>query len=310
MRISVIIPAYNSAKYLPETIESVLSQAVSDWELIIVNDGSKDSTLEVAQQYADRDSRIRVLNKQNGGVSAARNTGCASTCPESEYMCYLDADDIWESDTLQAFMEALDAQPAAVAVHGLPCAIDAESRFIRQGELEAHFRDRWAVVDKRLIKWPLDRPTTFACEVVSNYVQTSGAIMVRRSVQEKSGGFDERMGGCADWDMWLRLCRSGDIIFLNRVVLRYRHHGNNMSGQNKLMADDETFLRRKLLSWPEETPERRELARWGYRHRLLQVSGYRMIWALGALRAGNPIQTLQQLRHAVRGLAKCAGTFG
>ena len=137
---------------------------------------------------------------------------------------------------------------------------------------------------------------------------TPGAIIVRKGVHDRSGGFDERMGGCADWDMWLRLCRFGHLAFLNRVVVRYRLHDSNMNAQNALMASDELFLRKKLLSWPDETPERRQLAHWGYRLRSLQVSGYRLAWAKSALRAGQPLQSLKQLRHAARDA--CRYLFG
>ena len=300
MSVSVIIPAYNAAKYLPETIESVRRQTLSAWQLIVVDDGSTDSTVQAARQYADKDPRIRVVTQSNAGVSAARNTGFAAAGTDSEFVCYLDADDTWEPDTLETLTQALATQPNAAAAYGLPRAIDENGQAIRVGELEAHFRERWAVEGTRLVRWPSERPTTFACEVVTNCVQTSGTLVLRRGLQEKAGGFDERMGGCADWDMWLRLCRYGDLAFVNRVALNYRQHGGNMSAKSTLMAHDEAFLRSKLLSWSGETPERRQQAIWGYRHRSRQIFRLRMQWTRDSLRAGKPVQAVKNLRHAAQ----------
>jgi glycosyltransferase involved in cell wall biosynthesis len=300
MVVSIIIPAYNAEKYLGETIESVQAQSYRDWELIVVNDGSRDRTAEIAERYAQQDRRVDVLNKANGGVAAARNVGFEQIRGDAEFICFLDADDIWLPDTLQTLLQTLQAEPQAVAAHGLPSCIDAESRPLRPGELETLMRDRWAVEGGRLVPWPPERPTTFACEVVTNYVHTSGLILLRREILEKAGLFDERMGGCADWDLWLRLCRFGDLAFVDRTVLEYRQHADNMSGKNSLMAEDERYLRRKLLSWPEETPERRRLAQWGYRYRSLQTAGYRLDWAKGCLRAGKLLQAAGQMRHALR----------
>ena len=108
MRVSVIVPAYNAANYLAETIESVRAQTASDWELIVVNDGSSDNTAQIANEYGGRDRRMHLLSKENGGVASARNAGYQASDPEAEYICYLDADDVWEPDTLEQFTSALD----------------------------------------------------------------------------------------------------------------------------------------------------------------------------------------------------------
>jgi glycosyltransferase involved in cell wall biosynthesis len=300
MQISIVIPAYNAVKYLRETVESVVQQSASDWELIIVNDGSTDNTGELARELASGDSRIRVVDKPNGGLSAARNSGYAAASRTSNYICYLDADDVWEPDALEVLSQSLGREPALPAVYGLPCAIDGESLRIRHGELEGLFRNRQAVEGRRLVHWPTERPTTFACEVVFNWVQSAGTLMLRRSAHEAVGGFDERMGGCADWDMWLRICRIGDMGFLNRVVLQYRSHADNMSHKSQLMAMDEQFLRRKLLAWPGSTQEQRQICEWGYRQRSRQVCGYRMAWAYGCLRDGKLLHMARHLRHAIQ----------
>jgi len=91
MEISIIIPVYNSEKYLKECIDSILSQTFLDFELVLVNDGSTDSSGKICDEYALKDSRVRVFHKENGGVSAARNTGIKAA--KGKYVTFVDADD-------------------------------------------------------------------------------------------------------------------------------------------------------------------------------------------------------------------------
>lgn len=300
MRVSIIIPAYNSASYLAETVESVRCQTFADWELVIVNDGSKDGTGGIAEQYARSDTRIRVISQENRGLSGARNAGFAETDKRTGYLYFLDADDTVERDSLDMLMQALEQQPDAVAVHGLARAIDTDGQLVRMGEIETRCRERWSVEGDRIAPWPLECPTTFACQVVENYIQTAGVILIRRSIFETAGLFDENMSGCADWDMWLRLCRFGSIAFVNSVVLNYRLHENNMSSRLDHMFNDEMYMRKKLLTWPDEPAQRRKQALFGLRHRLRNLRLVRQAWAVDCMRSGHLRAAAQQLWHAAR----------
>src|SRR5438552_1151783 len=99
-RIAIIIPAYNAERYIAETIESVIAQTLSDWELVIVDDGSADDTNGVASRYAARDARIRALITPNRGVANARNFGFAKSSADAEFVMFLDSDDVLEPDSL------------------------------------------------------------------------------------------------------------------------------------------------------------------------------------------------------------------
>ena len=103
--ISVVIPAYNAELFLDETLESVLSQTYENWECIIVNDGSTDSTESVAKKWCEKDSRFRLTNKENGGLSSARNWGIKES--KAEYIAFLDADDILTPDSLEVRINTL-----------------------------------------------------------------------------------------------------------------------------------------------------------------------------------------------------------
>ena len=103
--ISVVIPAYNAEQFLDETLESVLSQTYENWECIIVNDGSTDSTESVAKKWCEKDSRFRLTDKENGGPSSARNWGIKES--KAEYIAFLDADDLYMPNFLEVCLETL-----------------------------------------------------------------------------------------------------------------------------------------------------------------------------------------------------------
>lgn len=97
-KVSVIIPVYNVEQYLSRCLDSVISQNFNDMEIICINDGSKDASLRILEEYAGKDSRIVIIDKKNAGVSAARNDGIAAA--KGEYLAFLDGDDFWEADCL------------------------------------------------------------------------------------------------------------------------------------------------------------------------------------------------------------------
>lgn len=113
-KVSIVIPVYNSAKYLRECIDSVLAQSFSDWEVVAVDDGSSDDSPAILDEYAAKDSRIKVIHKANGGVSAARNDGLAAAC--GEYVLFVDSDDWLNADALQVLFEATSDGAVDVAI--------------------------------------------------------------------------------------------------------------------------------------------------------------------------------------------------
>ena len=106
MRFSVIIPSYNSAAFLPQALDSLLSQTTGDFEIVVVDDGSTDDTQQILDAYAAKDPRVRCVRQENAGVSAARNNGLAAA--KGDWVTFLDADDTYAPDTLQAFSTAIE----------------------------------------------------------------------------------------------------------------------------------------------------------------------------------------------------------
>ena len=109
MLLSIIVPIYNTEKYLEDCLQSILNQTFSDYELILVNDGSTDSSPEICEQYAERDGRIRVIHKENGGVSSARN--CGIEIAQGNYIWFVDSDDTIAYDALQVLNEYIREKP-------------------------------------------------------------------------------------------------------------------------------------------------------------------------------------------------------
>ena len=114
MKISVIIPVYNVEKYLQKCLESIVNQTFCDWELIAVNDGSSDKNSDILRQYAEYDTRIKVINQQNSGVSAARNAGL--DVAKGDFVCFIDSDDYVHPQMLELLLNAAEKENADVAI--------------------------------------------------------------------------------------------------------------------------------------------------------------------------------------------------
>jgi glycosyltransferase involved in cell wall biosynthesis len=265
MSISIIIPAFNAEAYLSKAVESILKQTVADWELIIVNDGSTDSTPALADRLAVGDSRIRVVHQLNTGLPGARNRGYEESCFETEFVIFLDADDLWEPNTLQVLTAALNTDADAVAAHGMARYINEAGNFIRPGKLERRIKKRAAVINGRIAAWPLEKPTTFAVLAIDCYIVSAGSVLIRRSALEKVGLFDcmkhLSRASLEDWDLWLRLCLHGYFAVVPKIVLNYRQHGANLSKAVWLMHQGHIYVRMKLFLSPDLTPEQRCIMR-------------------------------------------------
>ncbi len=124
-KVSIITPCYNGAKYISETIDSVLSQTYTDWEMIIVDDGSKDNSADIIRNYAEKDDRIKLVQQENAGSAAARNNGIRRA--EGRYIALLDADDVWLPSFLEKQIEYLKNH-GAVCVACAYDHIDDQSR--------------------------------------------------------------------------------------------------------------------------------------------------------------------------------------
>ena len=203
--VTVVIPAYNYGRFLADAIRSVLAQTFTDYELIVIDDGSTDNTPEVAEQFA---GRIRYVRQPNSGLSATRNKGVA--LGTGDYIAFLDADDEWLPEKLATQVPVLQTHPEVGIVTSLFTLMDAERRPM-QG-----------------LK-PAQAPGTTFREVIRRGTAIPSSFLVRRSVFEALNGFDTALPVMEDFDFGLRLAARFGTFHLSQPLGRYRIHGPSLS---------------------------------------------------------------------------------
>jgi glycosyltransferase involved in cell wall biosynthesis len=259
-RVSIVVPVYNRRGIIGATIDSVRAQSLTDWELVVFDDGSTDGSADVVEEFASRDSRIRVRRGPNGGVASARSRGFAATDPRSEYVIFLDSDDLWLADSLEVLVAALRDRPDHVSAYGLASCIDADGNELPGDDLAAQMRKRTELRGGELVEIGADAPTTFAGLVHHNWVVTPGLHLIRRRVIDTVGMFDPAVDPADDWDFALRISRLGPIGLVNRVVLRWRRHPATLTEQSPRWRQAYFAVCAKTLADPTNTPEQRMLA--------------------------------------------------
>ncbi len=200
--VSVIVPCYNQAQYLPETLDTVLAQTYQDWECVIVDDGSPDNTAEVAKAYLEKEARFKYVRKENGGLASARNYGIAHS--EGEYILPLDSDDLIGVSYLEDAMAHFAEHPETKVVCCLAEKFGAEN-------------GRWELPDysyEGLVGW-----NVLFCSCV-----------YRRSDYNKTNGYNTNMKyGFEDWDFWLSFLKKDDAVYrIPKVLFYYRIKAGSM----------------------------------------------------------------------------------
>jgi len=260
--ISIIVPAFNAEPYLRATLESVQAQTVQDWECIVVSDGSTDNTALLAEQFAAADPRIRLIRQPNAGRAAAANFGFAHTTPSSDFITFMDSDDVWLPDAAELLRAQLIEHPEAVAVNGLADFIDGDGAPLHPGRFPEIGRKRYGIKDGKVALLAPFEPATFASLAWSTSIWPPGLLLARRKAYELAGPFDSAMWPSDDWDITIRLSRHGDVIFLNRIVLLYRRHAGNTSSNQEMFESAWDSVRFKTFNSLENTPDqRRQLVR-------------------------------------------------
>jgi glycosyltransferase involved in cell wall biosynthesis len=232
-----VIPAYNHAPYVAQTIESALSQTWRDFEVIVVDDGSTDATAKVATRFGDANQYIR---QDNGGIAAARNTGIRQA--RGEFISFLDDDDLWDPDYLKTVVSVFRQDPDTVAVHTGWQAIDERGRWLPQ-------RNTRAVPPEQLYR-----------TLLAGGFFPGACVTVRKTCLDRVGLLDETLRGCDDLDMWLRISRMHRFRGIPQALVLYRMHGGGLSSNEVHMFRDKLRVLSKQfgphrgdpLEWSEE----------------------------------------------------------
>lgn len=223
--VSVVVPAYNAEVYLAETISSVLNQTYQNLEVILVDDGSSDTTAQIALSFSG-DTRFHYIFQKNAGVSAARNKGYRES--KGEYLAFLDADDLWLPNCLEERVKILDANPAVGLVHTDMVIIDEKG--VATGQVLQGKEGR--ILDELLL-WN------------NTCIPAPSSILVPRSVLEAVGLFDTDLSTAADQEFFFRVAHRYPIARIPKPLGLYRIHGTNMHQNIALMERDHTLAYRK-----------------------------------------------------------------
>jgi glycosyltransferase involved in cell wall biosynthesis len=205
-QVSVIIPTYNRAGCLREAVDSVLSQELSGFELIVVDDGSTDATPQLLREYG---GSLRVLRQENRGVSAARNAGIAAS--RGELIAFLDSDDIWLSGKLACQVDFFRQNPEILICQ-------TEELWVKNGQRVnpgRRHRKRGGMIFE---------PSLALCLV------SPSAVMLRRELFDRVGLFDEHLPACEDYDLWLRVCYRFPVGLIETpLIVKRGGHADQLS---------------------------------------------------------------------------------
>ena len=258
--VSIVVPTYNSARFLMSTIDSVIAQTFQDWELVLADDGSSDTTVQMSQQLAAGNPKIRAVKGTHGGPAVARNEGLRHTDSRSEFVIFLDSDDRWEVKALETLVQALSDNPGCIAAHGLARATDLQGKQYEADDLADSMRRRCAVTANGLTDVPVSEPTTFSMMLVRNWPVTPGTCLIRRSVLDKVGVYDPKTTHAEDWDLNIRLARAGNLALVDRVVLDWRRHPNSLLSTAQRARWAHLTVRRRTVESVLNSPEQRRAA--------------------------------------------------
>lgn len=212
--ISIIMPCYNEGLNLSKSIESVFNQTFNDLELIVVDDGSTDNSLEILNTYQKRRPALRICSQSNSGAGPARNKGLKLA--KGELIAFLDADDYWHQECLFRLYKKLKASPKAAIVYcgwqNVGLGENNSKPFVPK-DYEGPNKIEDLLISCR---WPIH------------------AALTRRQAIDEVNGFDETWSSCMDYDLWLRISAFRKIVVLPEVLAFYNHHQGAQITKNRL----------------------------------------------------------------------------
>ncbi|MCW9058141.1 MAG: glycosyltransferase [Gammaproteobacteria bacterium] len=210
--ITIIMPCYNASATIRDAIASIQCQSLSDWELIVVDDGSSDDSPALVRAIGE--PRLRLFTQPNQGSAAARNHGLRHAA--GRYIAFLDADDSWSREFLEKMLHALEARDDAVLAY---CGW--QNLGIEGGRGKPYIPPDYEPLDRSEVllggcRWPIH------------------GVLVRHRAIEEAGGFDERLQASVDYDLWLRVAPRGKLVRVPEVLAYYHHHEGEQITKNKL----------------------------------------------------------------------------
>lgn len=227
--VSVIVPAWNSERTLRQTLRSAASQTHRNIEILIVNDGSTDDTAAVAAQFCETDARARLITKENGGLSSARNRGILEA--QGDWVAPIDADDLWHPTKIEKQLAAALAAPQPVGfVYCWYREVDEEGRVLTSGprlQLSGRIFNQLAY---------------------ANAVENGSALLLSRNAALSVGGYDETLRALEDVMLQLRVAQKFNVTLVPEHLVGWRRHSSNMSGDVDLIRHSARTVYTQLLA--------------------------------------------------------------
>ncbi len=230
--VSVVIPAYNAERTVLQTVESVQNQTLSNIEIIVINDGSHDRTVELIQGI--KDERIKIFSYENGGLPVARNRGISQAT--GEFISFIDADDMWTPDKLELQLAALQQHPEAGVAYSWT------SYFI-DGQEESIFPYHPVFFEGNVYNKLL----------VNNFVASGSNILVHKKAIKSVGEFEPTLKSCEDWDFYIRLAAKWHFVVVPKYQILYRQSSNAMTSKVEVMEKEALrVIERAYQAAPQE----------------------------------------------------------
>jgi len=231
-RVSVIVPAYNAAVYLPYAVDSVLAQTYPNWEIVIVDDGSTDDTRAVVDSYRPKlRDKLQYIYQPNKGLPAARNTGMRAA--SGEFIALLDADDVWLPQRLERGAAMMDAGPGVGLVHARVVRINA------LGDITGQLKVKPKYMSGNIARDIYTRRVHIVCPTV----------LFRKTCLQTAGWFDETMQATEDRDLWFRIALRDKVAYIDEVLAHYRLSPSSMtSNLDRLLKGQLYFVAKHYKS--------------------------------------------------------------
>ena len=208
-KVSIIIPVYNAEKTILSTIQSVQAQSFTDWELIVIDDGSIDNTVKIVEEI--KESRLQLFCYENAGATVARNRGLAQS--QGNFIAFLDADDLWSEDKLALQLAALEKSPDAGVAYCWTSFID------EQGEVFFLQKPVW------------HQGNVYRELLLRNFLACGSIPLIRRKAIAAVGEFDPHLKSCQDWEYWLRLAKDWYFVLVPQHLVLYRQSSGSISSK-------------------------------------------------------------------------------
>lgn len=220
--VSVVIPVYNAAEHLKETLESIFSQTFTNLEVVAVDDGSADDSVAILRSYGDR---VVLVEQENQGPAAARNQGVKHA--RGEWIAFLDADDLWVPGKLEAQLASMNG-----------CEWSYTDSIFMGG---ANDQKRDSELN--------DKPSgdVFEALICGNFIGTS-SLMIKRAVFLEFDGFDQQLRSIQDWDLWMRIASRYPVAYLGEPMVKYRVHSSSTSRSTRKTLPNHLRVINKVFS--------------------------------------------------------------